>query len=187
MGILNQVGSTVGQMFNPGTSAVGLANASLNRGALATGVEGGADILQSVGGYQQAQYQAKLAGRNAESAQAAGDYAEEASKMRYGALGAQQKSDAAARGVSVDSSSVANTLKSTAEIGGLDAAMIHYNAMREAYGLSSQAAVDKAVGRNALVGGALKTGATFLSGAQSLSDKWLQYQRSIGSGATVGA
>ncbi len=184
MGILNQVGQSVAQMFVPGTSAQSLAGASLTRGAVATGTEIGGDLLQGVGGYQQAQYQAKLASRNAENAQLAGDYAEEASKMRYGALGAQQKADAAARGVSVDSTSVANTLKSTAEIGGLDAAMIHYNAMREAYGLTSQAAVDKAVARNAVVGGLFKAGTSFLSGAQSVSDKWLQYQRS---GAMVGA
>jgi len=184
MGILNQVGANISQMLVPGTSAQALAQGSLTRGAVGTGFEAGGDILSGVGGYQQAQYQAKLAGRNAEAAQAAGDYAEESSKLRYGALGAQQKADAAARGVSVDSSSVANTLKTTAEIGGLDAAMIHYNAMREAYGLTAQAAVDKAAGRNALVGGVLKAGTSFLSGAQSVSDKWLMYQRS---GALVGA
>ena len=165
MGILNQVGANISQMLVPGTSAQALAQGSLTRGAVGTGFEAGGDILSGVGGYQQAQYQAKLAGRNAEAAQAAGDYAEESSKLRYGALGAQQKADAAARGVSVDSSSVANTLKTTAEIGGLDAAMIHYNAMREAYGLTAQAAVDKAAGRNALVGGVLKAGTSFLSGA----------------------
>lgn len=184
MGILNQVGANMTQMLVPGTSAQSLAGASLTRGAVGTGMEVGGSILSGVGGYQQAQYQAKLAGRNAQNAQLAGDYAEESSKMRYGALGSQQKADAAARGVSVDSSSVANTLRSTAEIGGLDAAMIHYNAMREAYGLTSQAAVDKSVGRNAVVGGILKAGTSFLSGAQSVSDKWLQYQRS---GAMVGA
>jgi hypothetical protein len=184
MGILNQIGTTATQMLVPGTSAQSLADASITRGAVGTGMEAGGDLLQGVGGYQQALYQAKLAGRNAENVQASGDYQEEASKMRYGALGAQQKADAAARGVSVDSTSVANTLKSTAEIGGLDAAMIHFNAMREAYGLTSQAAVDKAAGRNAAVGGILKAGTSFLSGAQSVSDKWLAYQRS---GAMVGA
>ncbi len=184
MGILNQVGANISQMLVPGTSAQSLAGASLSRGAVGTGAEIGGDILQGVGGYQQAQYQAKLASRNAENAQLAGDYAEEASKMRYGALGAQQKADAAARGVSVDSSSVANTLRSTAEIGGLDAAMIHFNAMREAIGLKAQSDVDKAAGRNAAVGGLFKAGTSFLSGAQSVSDKWLQYQRS---GAMVGA
>lgn len=183
MGILNNAGAAIGQAFSPGTSAQSLAAASLGRGTLSTGLEVGGDVLSGVGAYQQALYQAKLAGRNAENAQAAGQYEEEASKLRYGALGAEQKAEAAARGVSVDSSSVASTLRSTAEIGGLDAAMIHFNAMREAAGLQAQAAVDKSVGRNAIVGGALKAGTSFLSGAQSLSDKWLGYQLS---GALVG-
>jgi len=184
MGILNSAGAAIGQAFSPPSSAAATAAASLGAGTLATGMEVGGNLLQGVGGYQQAMFQAKLAGRNAENAQAAGDYAEEASKLRYGAAGAQQKVNAAARGVSVDSSSVANTLKSTAEVGALDAAMIHYNAMREAYGLNAQAAVDKAAGRGAVVGGLFKAGTSFLSGAQSLSDKWLQFQRS---GALAGA
>ena len=184
MGILNQMGAAIGQAFSPPGTAAGLAQASLGQGTLATGMDVAGNLLQGVGGYQQAQYQAKLAGRNAEIAQRAGDYAEESSKLRYGALGAQQKADAAARGVSVDSTSVANTLKSTAEIGGLDAAMIHYNAMKEAYGLTAQEQADKAAGRGALASGVFRAGTSFLSGAQALSDKWLQYQRS---GAMVGA
>lgn len=184
MGILNQVGANMTQMLVPGTSAQDLAAGSLTRGAVGTGMEVGGNLLQGVGGYQQAMYQAKLAGRNAQNAQLAGDYAEEASKLRYGALGAQQKAGAAARGVSVDSGAVQDTLRTTAEVGGLDAAMIHYNAMREAYGLTAQAEVDKSVARNAVVGGVLKAGTSLLSGAQSLSDKWLQYQRS---GAMAGA
>lgn len=184
MGILANAGQAVGQAFAPPATAAGTAGSSLGWGTLATGMNVGGAVLQGVGGYQQAQYQAKLAGGNAENAQLSGDYAEEASKMRYGALAANQKSGAAARGVDVGSGAVAATVGSTQEIGALDAAMIHYNAMKEAYGLNAQAAVDKSVARNSIVSGAMRAGTSFLSGANALSDKWLTYQRS---GAEAGA
>jgi hypothetical protein len=184
MGILANAGAAVGQAFAPPSTAAGTAAESLGYGTLATGMNVGSALLSGVGGYQQAQFQAKLAGRNAENAQLSGDYAEEASKMRTGALAAEQTTSAAARGVSVDSGSVQRTVQSTREIGALDAAMIHYNAMKEAGMLESQSDVDKAAGRGAIVGGLLKAGTSFLSGANSLSDKYLTYQRS---GAMAGA
>lgn len=184
MGILAQTGAAVGQAFAPPATAAGAAGGSLAYGTFATGAETAGSILQGVGGYQQAQFEAKLASRNAENAQLSGDYAEEASKLKYGALASTQKANAASRGVDVGSGAVAATLHSTAEVGALDAAMIHYNAMKEAYGLESQAGVDKSVARNSVVGGLMKAGTSFLSGANSLSDKWLTYQRS---GAMAGA
>lgn len=183
MGMLANAGGAVGQAFAPSTAAGG-ASSSLGWGTLATGLNVGGALLQGVGGYQQAQFQAKLAGANAENARLAGDYAEQASKLKYGALGASQKASAAARGISVDSGAVQDTLRTTAEVGALDAAMIHYNAMKEAYGFEGQASVDRAAGRGALVGGLFKAGSSLLSGANSLSDKWATYQRS---GAMQGA
>lgn len=184
MGILNQVGGAIGQAFAPPPTAAGEAGASLGTGTLATGMDMTGAILQGVGGYQQAQYQSKLAAANAVNTTLAGQTAEEASKLRYGGLAAQQITASAANGVSVDSGSVKAAVQSTQEIGGLDAAMIHYNALKEAYGLEAQSQVDKTVARNSLVSGGLKAATSFLSGATSLSDKWLQYQRS---GALAGA
>lgn len=177
MGILNQMGSMVGQAFAPPATAGGTAGAATTWGTLSTGLNVGGAVLSGVGGYEQAQYQAKLAGRNAEAAAAAGQFAESASKMKYGALEAGQKTSAAAGGVDVGSGAVKATIDSTKEIGALDATMIHYNAMRESMGLAAQSAVDKSAGRGAVVGGLLKAGTSFLSGANSLSDKWLDFGR----------
>lgn len=184
MGILAQAGGAIGQAFAPPATAAGEAGASLGWGTLATGMNVGGAVLQGVGGYQQAQYQSKLTSANAVNATLAGQTAEESSKLRYGGLAAQQVTAAAANGVDVGSGSVKAAVQTTQEIGGLDAAMIHYNALKEAYGLNAQAEVDKKAARLSLVSGGMKAATSFLSGATSLSDKWLQYQRS---GAMAGA
>lgn len=184
MGILSTAGAAIGQAFAPPATAAGEAGASLGMGTLSTGVNVVGNVLEGIGGYQQAQYQSKLAAANAVNATLAGQTAEESSKLRYGGLAAEQKTATAANGVQVDSGSAARAVQSTQEIGGLDAAMIHYNALKEAYGLEAQAGVDKTVARNSLVSGGFKAATSFISGASSLSDKWLQYQRS---GALAGA
>lgn len=178
MGALAGIGQGIGQAFAPSAAAAVGAKSALGWGTLATGMQVGADVLQGVGGFQQAQYAAKLAGRNAGVARLAGQVEESASKGRTTAAVAGAKASQAANGVEVNSGTAVNVRNAVQAFGDMDAAMIHYNAAKAAYGLEAEAAVDKAAGRAALAGGALKAGASFLSGANSLSDKWQSYRRS---------
>lgn len=184
MGFLQQGGQNIGSWASGGVAdAPGLASRSLGLGALATGADMVGNLFSGIGGMQQANFAASIARQNASAALQAGEFAGESSKLKYGALEAQQKTGAAANGISVDSGSVQATLKSTEAISALDAMAIKFNASRQAYAENTQASLDEAAGRGALAKGLLGAGTSFLSGASSLGDKWLAYKRS---GATVG-
>lgn len=178
MGFLNEAGADIAKAFAPTATASGAAAQALGYGTIATGINVGANIAAGIGGLQEAQFASKIAGQNSAAALLAGQEAESASKMKYGALEAEQTTAQAANGVQVDSGSALKTRQSTEAISSMDAALIHYNAARQAYGESTQAMIDKAAGQGALMKGVLGAGASFLSGAQSLSDKWLQYKLS---------
>src|SRR5882757_2857353 len=136
----------------------------------------GRSLLSGIGQAQQYGYAAKVAGQNAEAALSAGQQAESASKMKYGALGAEQKATQAANGIQVTSGSAEAVRHSTEEIGAMDAALIHYNAARQAFGESTQASLYKSAAKGALVKGVTGAATSFLGGASALSDKWLQYK-----------
>lgn len=178
MGFLTEAGAAIGSAFAPAATASGAAGASLSAGTLATGINVVSQVASGIGGLQQANFQANVAAGNATAALEAGQTAESSTKMKYGALEATQLVDQAANGVQVGSGSALKTRQSTEQIASMDAALIHYNAAREAYGQSTQAAVDRAAGKGAFAKGVMGAGASFLSGAQSLSDKWLQYKLS---------
>lgn len=178
MGFLQGVGSSIGSWAAGGVKdAPGMASRSLDLGALATGADISGQLLSGIGGMQQANFAAAVARQNASSALQAGQFAGESSNLKYGALEAEQKTSAAANGVSVDSGSVQNTINSTKAISAIDAMAIKFNASREAYAQNTQASLDEATGRGALAKGLLGAGTSFLSGASSLGDKWLAYKR----------
>lgn len=178
MGFLNEAGAALGQMFSPGASAAANASSSLGWGTLSTGVNVAANVAAGLGGLQQANFAAKVAGQNEQAALLAGQSAESASRMKYGALKAEQTVDSAANGLEVGTGSAAALTHSTDLISDMDASLIHYNAARQAYGERMQSQAYKAAGRGALAKGMLGAGTSFLSGAQSLSDKWQAYQMS---------
>jgi hypothetical protein len=150
MGVLNQAGAELGQAFAPAATANGAAGASLGLGTLATGVNVAAQVTAGIGGLQQANYQSKVASGNASAALLAGQEAESASKMKYGGLEAKQIVAQAANGVQVREGSAAATVASTEAISSMDAALIHYNAARQAYGETMQAGIDKKAGQGEL-------------------------------------
>lgn len=178
MGILQEAGAAIGQAFAPSATAGGAAAASLGMGTFATGVNVAGNLIAGAGGQAQANFAANVADQNSRSALLAGQTAEEESRLKFGGLEAQQKVAQAANGVQVDSGSALKTRQSTEAISGMDAALLHYNATREAYGLSEQASLDRAAGKGAFARGVIGATTSFLSGAQSLSDKWLQYKLS---------
>ncbi len=174
MGFLAQAGGQIGQAWAGAAPAAD----SMRWGSLATGLDVSGDLLSGVGKYQQAQYAAKVQSEGAAATRLAGQEAESAAKGRTTRTVAEQRAAFAANGISLDSSVVENVTGATERVGALDAAMIHYNAAREAYGEEAQASLLKRAGRNALVGSALEAGSSFLGGASSLSDKWRAYQYS---------
>lgn len=187
MGVLNQAGAELGQVFAPSATANGAAGASLGLGTVATGVNVAAQVAAGLGGLEQANYQSKVASGNSAAALLAGQEAESASKMKYGGLEAKQVVDQAANGVQVREGSAAKTVASTEAISSMDAALIHFNAARQAYGEAQQAGIDKKAGQGAFAKGIFGAGASFLSGAQSLSDKWLAYKLSGATNVPKGA
>lgn len=178
MGILQNAGAAAGSFFSGTPSASGLAGQSLSLGTLATGANVAGDIFSGVSGYQQAKYAASVETNNAQAALQAGQTSEEESKLKTGFTTAAQKAAAASRGVNVNSGSPVAVEQSTQTIGALDAALIHYNAARQAFGEKAEVSLDERAAGNILSGSLMKAGASFVGGATSLSDKWLAYQLS---------
>lgn len=178
MGFLAPTGAAIGQAFAPTATAAATAQSALGWGTFSTAANVTGDLLSGIAAGQQANFAAKVAGQDAFAARAAGQYEESAAKGRTTAAVASAKAAQAANGVSVDSGSAENVRGAIQRFGDLDAAMIHYNAARQAYADEAQAGLYKMAGRNAAVGSLFKAGSSFLTGARSLSDKWLAYQRS---------
>lgn len=173
------------------TSAPTAAGNSLNWGAAGTGLDATGQLLQGVGGFQQAAYAAQVAVNNAKIARAnagaaigAGNYEGAVSKLRTGETISAERVGQAASGVDVNIGSAKLVRESTATLGAMDAAMIHYNAARQAYGENVQASADEAqskldrmAGAGALEGSLFKVGSTLLGGASSIGSKYAQYQQ----------
>lgn len=182
---------TMMQQFGFG-SAGSAAQSSMNWGTASTGLNAAGDLISGIGQSQQYGYAAQVAQNNARimqlnaaATQESGMYEAEASKFKYGQLEAEQKAAQAANGVDVNIGSPAAVRHSTETISAMDAAMIHYNASRVAWGqeneanaYTTQSKLDKLAGSNAILGGLFKAGGTLLSGASSLSGKAAQYQLS---------
>jgi hypothetical protein len=180
MGFLNQ-NAWAGQ-----GAAFGASNQATTTGG-AVGAFG--NVLGGIGGFEEANYRAQVANnnaaimrQNASAATQAGTYQEEASKLKYGLLEGQQKAAQGANGVDVGVGSTAATRQATQTISAMDAAMIHYNAARAAFGMETEAAssaaqakLDQRAGINALAGGLMKAGSTFMSSATSVGSRYAQY------------
>ncbi len=165
---------------------------SLLLGAGSTAASAAGDIASGVGLSQQYTFQSQVAMNNAAidranatAAIAQGSFEESASKLHTGQILASQKTAYAAGGIDVGIGSPAQVRDSTAKMGALDAALLHYNASRTALGLEQQAANDesqaniyKMAASNAKTAGYSKAATTILSGASSLANKWSQFQLS---------
>lgn len=198
---LSSAGAAIGSMFAGSAAAGGAAAAgsaaaaassSLSLGTLATGLSTVGGVLGAVQSYQSGMFQSKLASYNEKLAQGntrasleAGQNAEEIKRMQTGKLIGSEAAATAASGIDVNSGSPTAVRQATAQAGEMDALNIRYNAARQAYGYSQEAfsdylqsKADQESAVSGLVGGLFKAGGSFLSGASSLTDKWLQYQLS---------
>lgn len=159
-------------------SAQSAASSSLQLGTDALFANVGASIAGAVGNYQQAGYASQIARLNSTNALLAGQSEESASKMKFGALESQAVASAAARGVGVGGESVRATTNTIQSLGDMDAAIIHYNAARQAFGYKSEENIAKSEQTSAIYKGAIDASANFISGASSLSSKALAYKLS---------
>lgn len=184
MGITQDIGSLYGLRNVPGITdptAVGAAQTSLGLGTLATGMNVVGNIFEGVGGAQEARYRASVMDQNARGALLAGQEQEAASKIRYGLMGSEAVASTASRGVGVSGGSAQANYQRIASMGAIDAAMLHANAAREAYGYDTQAALERKAAGNMLLKGVMGAGTSLVGGAYGLSDKWLQYKGTFGS------
>ncbi len=137
-----------------------------------------------------ANYQAQVARNNAviqeNNAQAAiqaGQTEEQNQRRKTAQLEGAARAAIGANGVSTTSGTSLDVLGDTAKLGELDALTIRSNAGRTAYnyrveGMSqtAEAGLDVAKGQAAKTAGAIGGMSTLLSGATSLSDKFLNWQ-----------
>lgn len=133
-------------------------------------------------------YQAGVAQLNKQIAEQNRDYAVQTGEREasiYGMKARQQAGAIRARqggsGLSVNFGSAVDVQESQAEIAKLDLATIRRNAARTAYGYTVEATQDEAqsqifkmAGANARRAGSINAAASLISGAGSVSSKWLQ-------------
>lgn len=176
MGALSQIGQGMATNASSGTDPASLARASMGYGAAGTLLGTTGSVLEGLGGFQQAKYAAGVSEQNRIAALSAGQEAEVASKLKLGTYAHEQITDAAGRGVGVSSGAVRNVVETTRGMSAFDAAILHYNAMREATQAGAEAALQKRAATGALASGLIKADTSFLGGAQALSQKWLQFK-----------
>ncbi len=158
--------------------------------ALGTGASFFGQMQQANATAAAANYQAQVASnnaviqeRNAEAAIQAGQTEEQNQRRKTAQLEGAARAAIASNGISTTSGTSLDVLGDTAKLGELDALTIRSNAGRTAYnyrveGMSqtAQAGLDVAKGQAAQSAGAIGGMSTLLSGATSLSDKFLNWQ-----------
>ena len=166
------------------------AGSSLGWGEAGAGLTAAGDVVSGIGQSQQYGYAAQVAANNAAimhanagAAITAGSYEESAAKLRTGLLVGEEKATQSANGVDVNVGSPVAVRNTTQTIGAMDAAMIHYNAARQAWGLTNEAnaetaqsKLDKMAGTNAIFGSLYKAGGDLLSSASSIGSKYAQFK-----------
>lgn len=175
-----------------------LAGASLGLGVLGTATNVAGQAAQANAAANQANYLAQVARNNQTAMEANAQLA-----LQQGEVGAQQKqlqtaqiegkqrAVLASQGTDVNSGSPLDIVADTARAGYTDVATVRSNAALQAYGYRLQGAGLGAAAGNYQLAGAnalgqlpYGIGSSLLSGASSVADKWMAWQRYGGGGAT---
>ncbi len=130
----------------------------------------GSGLFSAYQANQQGKFQNRVAQQNARNLEASADDASrrgiaegENQRNRYQNLIGQQVTSTAASGLDVTSGSPLDIFAETAELGEFDAQVIESNARRQAYGLQSEAAGQRAQGRMARTAGRNRAFSTLLA------------------------
>jgi hypothetical protein len=148
-------------------------------------------LMSTVGAITQGQQQKSAYEANAKTqrmqaldAQRRGSIAEgearQQSKMVTGAVNANQGGS----GVIAGQDTGLDILAESAEFGARDAAIIHANALRESWGLETQASNDRYQGQMAANAGVYRSGSTFLSGVSNAFAPSPWWKKQWGTSAT---
>lgn len=175
------------------TMAAVMANTALAASVAGTALSAYGQYQQGQAQSAQAEYQARLAARNAQQSHMQADYAREQAagdaaqhRRQVGQTIGAQRSLLAASGVDVGDtdSSAMNMLGDTAQWGEFDAQKILHQGKMKAWGYENQAANDQA---NAVLysmgarqsgrAGAIGAGASLLSGAGQVAGQWYRYNK----------
>lgn len=119
-----------------------------------------------------ANYNAEVARMNAAHASAAGSQQATMESLKGAAIGGQLKAQQSANNVDVNTGSALKVQQGQREASELNAATTENNALLEAYGYKSQAALDSAEAQQAVEGSWFKAAGGLLGDASSLGPKW---------------
>lgn len=133
-------------------------------------------------------HRAMLAREGADQTLIAGNIAEGNKKAETTRRVQEQDVAYAANGLERGSGTPGRVMAATQMAGDIDAAMMHYDAMREAFGLDMEADLYEKAAKNAKKKGKYDALGSLLSGASSLAGKWSTFKQSgaIGGGGASG-
>jgi len=186
MGIETLAIASIGSaIVGTGVSAIGAINQSAAQSAAQT-AQGNQLAYQA----QVARYNQQIMERNASLAEERGRIAEQNKRLQTGQMIGSQRAALAAQGADVNTGSPLDIQKDTAQAGEYDAATIRSNAAYEAYGYrlqgwgaGSNASLLQAGASNSYAAASrtagmlpFTLGATLLSGASSVANKWSGYK-----------
>lgn len=115
----------------------------------------------------------QIAGWQASQAIQSGQQQEFSSRLQEGAMFGRQRANMAANGVQLGSGSALDVLAGTKLMGNVDAATIHDNALRAAWGYQTQATIDKSASQN--INPMMSGLTTLLGSAGSVANSWYRY------------
>lgn len=118
---------------------------------------------------------AQIAGWQSSQALVAGHIQEENSRLQSGALFGKQRAQLAANGVQLGSGSALDVLAGSKYIANVDAATIHDNALRAAWGYQTQAVIDKSAASS--LNPTMSGLTTLLGSAGSVANSWYRYNQ----------
>lgn len=160
---------------------------SMILGGAQTGLGVANDLMEGKATAAMYKYKAELAKKNATAALIAGQSEEGAAKAKTTRTIAEQLVAQAANGLDVATGSPLAVRTATQIAGDYDAAIIHYNALREAQGYNAEAENYLLAAKNAKRSSKLSAFGTLLSGASALAGKYSTMKQSGAMGGSVGA
>lgn len=136
--------------------------------AVGTGISAYSAYQQGQTAKKVAEYNATVADYQAKDAIARGGIAEDQQRQKTRQIMGAQRAQMGASGAAADSGSFADILTNSAQFGEMDALTIRNNAMRSAWGSSTQAQNDRFQGDMAARAGTMNAVGTVLGGAGDL-------------------
>lgn len=147
---------------------MGIETALLVATVAGTAMTAYSQIQQGNAAEKAAEYNAEVAGMQAKDAINRGNIEAEAQRAKAAKVASAQRAAAGASGAVVDSGSFADVVLDTVTTGERDAQTIRTNAMRQAWGLESQADIDLYSGQQAKAASRTAAAGTLLTGVSKV-------------------